>query len=136
MAAAGGKHKQLGQLRMLIMARLASMGHQARTALQQTVLCASLARPPACHAGMIRALVARGFRSIHIMAHSLGVRVVMASIPLLEQLFDPSSKATCKLFCGHADMLLCSGPPQCILHDLAMQIPVLQEREPTRHQSA
>ncbi|KAK9802665.1 hypothetical protein WJX73_002545 [Symbiochloris irregularis] len=44
--------------------------------------------------GMIRALVAMGFSSIHIMAHSLGVRVVMASIPLLEQLFNPSSKAT------------------------------------------
>ena len=40
--------------------------------------------------GMIRALAAMGFRSFHIMAHSVGVRVVMASVPLLEQLFQPS----------------------------------------------
>lgn len=56
-------------------------------------ICWALSRLPAHlpgRAGMIRALAAMGFRSFHIMAHSVGVRIVMASLPLLEQVFQPN----------------------------------------------
>ena len=39
------------------------------------------------HTGMLLGLRAAGYQSIHIMAHSMGVRVVLASIERLKELF-------------------------------------------------